>query len=83
MLATELQNLLENRACNWSFSVTGEGRNFQILAISDDFQTMPRVKRQQAVYRLIAGEIAEGDLHAITITALTHEEKDKREGLGL
>ena len=44
---------------------------------------MTRVKRQQAVLRLIADEIAEGTLHAITVTALTPEEKSKRQGLGI
>lgn len=83
MLATELKSLLEDRANKWKFSVEGEGRNFQIEAISDDFDTMPRVKRQQAVLRLIADEIADGILHAITIKALTHEEKDMSRGFGL
>ena len=44
---------------------------------------MTRVKRQQAVLRLIAGEIADGILHAITVTALTPEEKSKCQGLGI
>ena len=61
----------------------GEGRNFQIEAVSDDFESLSRVKRQQAVLRLIADEIAEGTLHAITVTALTPEEKTKRQGLGI
>jgi len=83
MLATEVKTLLEIKETGWTFSVQGEGRNFQIEAVSDDFEAMSRVKRQQAVYRLIAGEIAEGTLHAITITALTSSEKDQRQGLGI
>ena len=83
MLATDLKTLLEDRANNWVFSVYGEGRNFQIEVVSDDFATMSRVKRQQAVFRLIAAEIADGKLHAITITALTKKEKNKSQGLGL
>lgn len=83
MLATEVQALLESKDTGWIFSVEGEGRNFQIEAVSSDFEGMTRVKRQQAVYRLIADEIAEGTLHAITITALTPDEKAKRQGLGI
>jgi len=83
MLATEFKTLLETKDTGWTFSVQGEGRNFQIEAVSDDFEAMSRVKRQQAVYRLIADEIAEGTLHAITIIALTPREKDQRQGLGI
>ena len=54
MLATEVKTLLEAKDTGWTFSVQGEGRNFQIEAVSDDFEAMSRVKRQQAVYRLIA-----------------------------
>ena len=82
-LANEAQTLLATKATGWAFSVQGEGRNFQIEAVSDDFEAMSRVKRQQAVYRLIADEIAEGTLHAITITALTPREKDQRQELGI
>ena len=83
MLATELHALLESKNAEWSFAVEGEGRNFQIEAVSGDFESMTRVKRQQAVLRLIAGEIADGILHAITVTALTPEEKSKCQGLGI
>ena len=83
MLATEVLALLESKDTKWTFAVQGEGRNFQIEAVSADFETMTRVKRQQAVLRLIADEIAEGTLHAITIIALTPEEKSQRQGLGI
>ena len=83
MLATELHVLLESKNTGWTFAVEGEGRNFQIEAVSADFESMTRVKRQQAVLRLIADEIADGILHAITVIALTPEEKSKRQGLGI
>ena len=83
MLATEVLALLESKDTGWTFAVQGEGRNFQIEAVSTDFETMTRVKRQQAVLRLIADEISEGLLHAITIIALTPEEKSQRQGLGI
>ena len=83
MLATELHVLLESKNTGWTFAVEGEGRNFQIEAVSADFESMTRVKRQQAVLRLITDEIADGVLHAITVIALTPEEKSKRQGLGI
>ena len=83
MLATEVNSLLESKDTGWIFSVQGEGRNFQIEAVSRDFESMTRVKRQQAVLRLIADEIAAGPLHAITVTALTPDEKNTRQKLGI
>ena len=83
MLDTEVKAILESKAANWTFQVTGADRNFQIEAVSDEFASMSGVKRQQAVYRLIADEIADGRLHAITITALTPEEKASRQGMGI
>lgn len=83
MVADEVQALLIERAPEMTFRVQGEGRNFQIEAVSDQFEGLSRVKRQQAVYRLIAEEIASGVLHAITITALTVPEKAARNGLGV
>lgn len=83
MLATEVNALLESKNTGWMFSVQGEGRNFQIEVVSEDFESMTRVKRQQAVLRLIADEIAAGTLHAITVMALTPDEKSAREELGI
>ena len=83
MLATEVRALLKSKDTGWTFAVQGEGRNFQIEVVSADFETMTRLKRQQAVLRLIADEIAEGTLHAITVIALTPEEKSQRQGLSI
>jgi len=83
MLATEVNTLLKKKKTGWIFSVQGEGRNFQIEAVSEDFESMSRVKRQQAVLRLIADEIAAGILHAVTVTALTPDEKSVRQELGI
>ncbi len=83
MLASEVQALLESKETGWVFAVQGEDRNFQIEVVSEAFAEMSRVKRQQAVYRLISDEITKGLLHAITITALTPEEKKKRRELGI
>ena len=83
MLATEGSALLESKNTGWIFTVRGEGRNFQIEVVSEDFESVAPVKRQQAVLRLIADEIAAGTLHAITVMALTPDEKSARRELGI
>ena len=47
--------------------VKGEGSHYNIVAVSDAFSEMSRVKRQQAVYAPLADKIADGSMHAITI----------------
>jgi|TARA_R110002167_G_scaffold8206_13_gene38160 acid stress-induced BolA-like protein IbaG/YrbA len=51
--------------------VTGDGSHFQIIAISDQFAEMSRVKKQQFVYAPLASVIAEGSMHAVSIKTFT------------
>jgi len=55
-------------------AVQGDGSRMQIVVVSDAFEGMSRVRRQQLVYRAIAELISEGALHAVTIRALTPAE---------
>lgn len=50
-----------------------DGNRAQITVVSQVFIDMSRVKKQQAVYASIAEYIADGRLHAVTISALTEE----------
>ncbi len=56
-------------------SVEIDGNRAQITVVSDVFAEMSRVKKQQAVYASISDYIADGRLHAVTINALTKEER--------
>jgi acid stress-induced BolA-like protein IbaG/YrbA len=60
--------------------VTGDGSHFQIIAISDQFAEMSRLKKQQFVYAPLASVIAEGGMHAVSIKTFT-ESQWKREKL--
>ncbi|MFP6836884.1 MAG: BolA/IbaG family iron-sulfur metabolism protein [Pseudomonadales bacterium] len=51
-----------------------EGNRASITVISDVFQGMSRVQKQQAVYACIDSFIADGRLHAVTIRALVPDE---------
>ncbi len=56
-------------------AVDGEGNRFVIDVVSDDFEGLSRVKRQQAVYAAIQDLIASGAIHAVTIRAATKAER--------
>jgi len=54
--------------------VQGEGGKYEIYIVSDLFEGMSRVKKQQAVYAPIKSLLADGSVHAVTIKALTPAE---------
>jgi len=54
--------------------VQGEGGKYEIYIVSELFEGMNRVKKQQAVYAPIKSLLADGSVHAVTIKALTPSE---------
>lgn len=57
-------------------AVEGAGNRFEIDVVSDEFEGLSRVKRQQLVYAAIDDLIASGAIHAVTIKAATPAERD-------
>jgi acid stress-induced BolA-like protein IbaG/YrbA len=58
---------------NSSVKVSVEGNRALIEVVSDTFESMSRVQKQQAVYACIDEFIQDGRLHAVTIRALSPE----------
>ena len=58
-----------------SITVEGDGYKYQTEVISTAFNGLSKVKRHQAVYATVSSAITSGELHALTIRALTPEEK--------
>lgn len=54
--------------------VKGENGTFQVTAVSEAFNDMSRVKKQQTIYAPLADDIASNAIHALTIKALTPAE---------
>ncbi|MFQ3199059.1 MAG: acid stress-induced BolA-like protein IbaG/YrbA [Paraglaciecola sp.] len=77
---SEIEQLLCSTLGLTEAHVTGDGSHFQVIAISDQFAEMSRVKRQQFVYAPLAEKIADGLMHAISIKTFT-EQQWKRERL--
>ncbi|MGB5326006.1 MAG: BolA/IbaG family iron-sulfur metabolism protein [Pseudomonadales bacterium] len=51
--------------------VSIDGNRCALLVVSDDFESLGAVKRQQLVYGQIGDFISSGEIHAVTIDALT------------
>ena len=55
-------------------AVGGDGYHIDLTVVSDAFEGLNRVKRQQLVYGVLADVIRSGALHAVNIRALTAAE---------
>ena len=52
-------------------AVGGDGYHIDLTVVSDAFEGLNRVKRQQLVYGVLADVIRSGALHAVNIQART------------
>jgi acid stress-induced BolA-like protein IbaG/YrbA len=55
-------------------SVEGDGHHFQAVIVSAEFAGLNRVKRQQRVYQTVLDKLNSGELHALSMQALTPDE---------
>ncbi|MRI34107.1 cell division protein BolA [Endozoicomonas sp. OPT23] len=82
MQATEVKALLEDNISEAKVLVEGEGCDFRVTVVSEQFQGAMPVKRQQMVYAHLNAHISSGAIHAVTMTLLTPAEA-KNKGLEL
>lgn len=54
--------------------VQGEGAKFTVTVVSERFEGMRPVAKQQLVYAPLNPHIASGDIHAVTMRLFTREE---------
>lgn len=76
----EIEALLQDALNLDEVHVKGEGSHYQVIAVSDVFAEMSRVKQQQMIYAPLQEKIADGTIHALSIKAYTPE-KWRREKL--
>lgn len=60
---------------------TGDGSHFQVTVVSDVFDGLRPVKRQQMIYQHLNEHITSGALHAIGIKTYTKAEWEKAKKL--
>lgn len=63
-----LVSRLENAA---EILVQGDGYKYEVTVVSEAFEGMSPVKKQQLVYAALNDEIADGSIHAVTIKTFT------------
>ena len=80
MHASEVKQLLEEKIDGAIVEVAGEGCDFRLVVVSDVFESMLPVKRQQMVYTHLNELIAAGTIHAVTMQTFTHNEWKAQQG---
>ena len=78
MQAEAVKAMLEEQIHGSEVSVDGEGCDFRVTIISDQFQGLMPVKRQQMIYAHLNPLIASGEIHAVTMVTLTPAEQVSR-----
>lgn len=67
----EIENAVAGQIPGAEVEVLVDGNRALITVISDTFESLSRVQKQQKVYACIEAWISDGRLHAVTIRALT------------
>ncbi|ASG66564.1 BolA family transcriptional regulator [Idiomarina sp. X4] len=76
----QLKTLLNDALDLSELYVKVDGANVEIIAVSEAFESMNKVKRQQAIYAPLNPHIASGEIHAVSIKAYTPDDwaRDKK-----
>ncbi|NQZ33175.1 MAG: BolA/IbaG family iron-sulfur metabolism protein [Oceanospirillaceae bacterium] len=77
MQAAEVKQIIESQITESQVITSGEGCNFEVTVISDVFNGLLPVKRQQLVYKCVNEQISDGTIHALTIKTYTQTQWQK------
>ena len=74
MNSEQLTEILKTAFPEAEVTVSGQAGKFELRIIDYQFEEKRTVARQQAVYAPLNSYIASGEVHAVTIRAMTKEE---------
>ncbi len=80
MEINEIRAAIEASIPNCRVAVEGEGSSFTPVVVSEAFQGLSLVRRQQLVLAAVKDWLATGVLHAISMKTYTPEEWGKNSG---
>ena len=75
----EIENLFKSNFADCEVELTAEGNKIAVELVSTDFDGLSRVKRQQKVYVLLDDRIKSGEIHAVSMSTMTPDEKQARQ----
>ena len=74
MTSNEVKALIEAGMKDAQVTVQGADGMFNTIVVSDQFENLAMVKKQQMVYATVNTQITSGAMHALTIKAYTPKE---------
>ena len=80
MDANRVTELVRSTFSEGEVLVEGAGANYSITVVSDRFEGLRPVARQQAVYAALNATIAAGDIHAVNLHTYTPAEWQAAQG---
>jgi len=74
MESEDIKSLLVEQFTDAVIEVTVEGSHVALHIVSDIFDGLNTLKRQQKVYAVLSAHIASGEIHAVNMKTLTSQE---------
>ena len=74
MQKEEVIQLIKNEISAQHIDIDMNGNHYDVLVVSETFEGLSAVKKQQMIYACITEKIASGEIHAVNIRALTPDE---------
>lgn len=67
MTSSDISVMLKEALPGATIEVGGSDGKFEVAVVSDIFDGLNRVKRQQAIYRILNEHISSGAIHAVSM----------------
>ncbi len=83
MIENEIQELVLNQIPEAGVEVQVNGNSYMLQIVSDAFNGLRPLKRQQLVYSCIDEKIKSGEMHAVTMRLFTPDEWEKQQKFAL
>lgn len=80
METSAVKALIEQGLPNAEVEVTGDGRHFEALVVMAEFEGKSLVERHRMVMATVNEQIASDELHALSIKAMTPQQREQRKG---
>ena len=74
METNAVEQLIRSGLPGCEVTVTGDGRHFEAVVVSDAFEGKSLLQRQRLVMATVNDQIASGELHALSIKTYTPAE---------
>ncbi|WP_245411455.1 BolA family protein [Pleionea mediterranea] len=83
MAPEEIKQILEQAFDGADVAADGDGSHFKVRLVSETFDGLRPVKKQQMVYQVLNDHIKSGAIHALSIETYTPQEWEKASKLQL